>query len=101
LHGRLPALQLNDEPKADAGGTRELVLSHSARLAGRTHDTANIFRIERADWHFFTAREIFEVCKSIIDRNIPSGKYAQCFRPKIPQESRSGKMFWGLFFLNE
>lgn len=45
LHSGLPALELNDEPKADAGGTCEFVLSHSAGLAGRSHDTANIFWI--------------------------------------------------------
>jgi len=76
LHGGLPALQLNDEPKADAGGTCKFVLSHSAGLAGRSHDMANIFRIERANWHFFTEREIFAGFGSIMARNIPIGKYA-------------------------
>ena len=37
---------------------------------------ANIFGIERANWHFFTEREIFEVFGSIMARNIPIGKVA-------------------------
>jgi hypothetical protein len=35
---------------------------------------ADICRIERAGWHFFTDREISEVFESIVAPNIPIGK---------------------------
>jgi hypothetical protein len=98
LHGRLPALQLNDEPQADACGTREFVLSHSTGLAGGSHNMADICRIERAGWHFLYQSGNIRGLRIHYGTKYPDREIIAAFGPNSPKISRSGKMSQWFFY---
>jgi hypothetical protein len=74
LRGRFSRLQLDHEPDANSGGTRELVLSHPTGFAGCPNNLAHGGGVQRATSHFFPDRETCLQNGFILPQDIPNGK---------------------------